>query len=109
MDRETCTETLPSGVVIEFKKWITIGEQKEIDAIMMNSVEVKSIEKMKGGEFDSIDISMIEKMEKKGIEIVVTNMTVEEIHNLRSSDYESIKQIVDSVISGKEYKKKENK
>lgn len=105
-ERATIKFTLPSGAEIELKEWITIGEQKSINDLMLSSCKVKSIADAENGEID-IDTSMIAKMERKGYEVVVVSHSVEELYELPSKDAEMLKEEVDKVISGD--KKKEEK
>lgn len=108
MERNTFKITTPSGQEIELKSWLTIGEKKKIDNIMLSKVSMNSVSGNGEVGMNNIDAMIIEEMEKMAFETVIIGLSIDEIYNLPSIDLAFIKSNVDSVVNGENFKKKEN-
>lgn len=112
MDRETYKFNTPGGFEVEIKSYITGGEQRQIDGILIDSMDVNIADKTAELNAKKSKADIIYQQENKLIEIMVisingeTNDIVKKILEMKTADYNCIIKEINLASSGFDVKKK---
>lgn len=106
MDRETRKFNTPSGIEIEIKTYLTGGEQRQIDSILIDNMEVNVETKTTQLPNKKSKAEIIYQQENKLIELMVVGIAgnkeniIEKILAMKTADYNFIIQEINIASSG---------
>ena len=105
-DRSTKKVILPvTKKEVEIYTYITGGEKRQINEILTDGIKADLTGQAKG----EVSLSVVYKSNDKALELLVRGMTVEEIKDLPSTDYDFLLDCVNEVTNDKDYTEKKTK
>ena len=106
MNRETKKINLPvTGKEVEIYTYISGGEKRQLNEILTSGISADVSGQAKG----EIPLSSVYKANDKALDLLVINLSIEEINDLPSGDYDFLLEEVNKISNDSQYAEKKTK